>query len=293
MEVGLFSIGVARTADPDIIGQIARTADDMGFASLWAPEHMVLFTQDAYTSRYPYNESGKIGISDVDLLDPFTALAFAAAHTSRIKLATGICLVPQRHPSLPPSSSPAWTGSRKAGCSLVLALAGSERNCERWGFLRSVARSARVNTSRLCACCGPRMHHPFRESFAPFRRCNRFPNRSRAARIPRSSSGAIRRQPCAGLPEVGDGWLGFHLSPEEVAPLVQRLYQYAVEAGRHGDERFIGVVAPGQVTPEGLQQYRDAGVRHLVVRLPTVAPERLETALGELRERLVVPAQAL
>ena len=61
----------------------------------------------------------------------------------------------------------------------------------------------------------------------------------------------------------------------------------------HGDERFIGVVAPGQVTPEGLQHYRDAGVRHLVVRLPTVAPERLETALGELRERLVVPAQAL
>lgn len=93
--------------------------------------------------------------------------------------------------------------------------------------------------------------------------------------------------------EVGDGWLGFHLSPEEVAPLVQRLYQYAVEAGRHGDERFIGVVAPGQVTPEGLHQYRDAGVRHLVVRLPTVAPERLETALGELRERRVVPVQAL
>ena len=35
MEVGVFAIGMTWTADPDIIGQIARTVDDLGFASLW------------------------------------------------------------------------------------------------------------------------------------------------------------------------------------------------------------------------------------------------------------------
>src|SRR5262245_14410322 len=100
MDIGLFFFGASRTTDPDMIGQIARTADDLGFASLWAPEHVVFFAQEHYTSRSPYTESGKISstTADADLLDPFTALAFAAAQTSRIKLATGICLVPLRNP---------------------------------------------------------------------------------------------------------------------------------------------------------------------------------------------------
>ena len=292
MEVGLFSIGVARTADPDIIGLIARTADDMGFASLWAPEHMVLFTQDAYTSRYPYNESGKIGISDVDLLDPFTALAFAAAHTSRIKLATGICLVPQRHPLI----------TAKLVASLDRLSKGRLLFGVGIGWLREELRALGIpperRAQRTCEyleamrVLWTQDAPSFQGEFCAFPPVQSFPKPVQQPHPPIIFGGhtapALRR-----AAEVGDGWLGFHLSPEEVAPLVQRLYQYAVEAGRHGDERFIGVVAPGQVTPEGLQQYRDAGVRHLVVRLPTVAPERLETALGELRERLVVPAQAL
>ena len=53
MEVGLFSIGVGRTSDPDMIAHVARQADDVGFASLWAPEHTVLFDDADYTSRYP------------------------------------------------------------------------------------------------------------------------------------------------------------------------------------------------------------------------------------------------
>ena len=32
------------------------------------------------------------------LLDPFSALTFIAAHTERVRLGTGICLVPQRQP---------------------------------------------------------------------------------------------------------------------------------------------------------------------------------------------------
>jgi alkanesulfonate monooxygenase SsuD/methylene tetrahydromethanopterin reductase-like flavin-dependent oxidoreductase (luciferase family) len=60
VEVGLFSIGVGRTSDPDIIAHVARKADDVGFASLWAPEHTVLFDDADYTSRYPYNDTGRI-----------------------------------------------------------------------------------------------------------------------------------------------------------------------------------------------------------------------------------------
>jgi alkanesulfonate monooxygenase SsuD/methylene tetrahydromethanopterin reductase-like flavin-dependent oxidoreductase (luciferase family) len=50
MEVGLFAIGIGRTADPDVIAHIARKADDIGFASLWAPEDMVLFDESVGVS---------------------------------------------------------------------------------------------------------------------------------------------------------------------------------------------------------------------------------------------------
>jgi alkanesulfonate monooxygenase SsuD/methylene tetrahydromethanopterin reductase-like flavin-dependent oxidoreductase (luciferase family) len=49
--IGLFAIGIGRTADPEAIAQIAGKADEIGFASLWAPEHIVLFDEADYTSR--------------------------------------------------------------------------------------------------------------------------------------------------------------------------------------------------------------------------------------------------
>ena len=52
---------------------LLRDARGMKLVALWAPEHVVLFAQDRYTSRYPYNASGKMSpaTTDADLLDPF------------------------------------------------------------------------------------------------------------------------------------------------------------------------------------------------------------------------------
>jgi probable F420-dependent oxidoreductase len=60
-------------------------------------EHVVMF--DEYASQYPYAADGRFpGGGDTGLLEPLTALAYLAAVTDRIRLGTGICLVPQRNP---------------------------------------------------------------------------------------------------------------------------------------------------------------------------------------------------
>lgn len=292
MEIGLFSIGLARAADPDIIGQIARTADDMGFASLWAVEHVVLFAPDRYASRYPYNESGRIPIAHADILDPFAALAFAAAHTSRIKLGTGICLVPQRNPLI----------TAKLVASLDRLSKGRFLFGVGVGWLTEEFRALGIpperRAQRTCEyleamrVLWTQNAPAFQGEFCAFPPVQSLPKPVQKPHPPIIFGGqttpALRR-----AAEVGDGWLGFNLSPEETAPLVRRLCQYAAAAGRNVDQLFIGVVATVPVTREGLQQYRDAGVRHLVVQPPSVVPEHIETALEELRERLVVPAQSL
>ena len=82
--------------EPAYIAAAAQHVEELGFYGFWVPEHVLFFP--AYESRYPYTEDGRIAGDPRSLLDPFSALTFVAAHTSKIRLCTGICLVPQRNP---------------------------------------------------------------------------------------------------------------------------------------------------------------------------------------------------
>ena len=73
---------------------LAREAEARGFESIWFPEHSHIPT----SRETPYPGGGDLPKMYYDALDPFVALASAAAVTTKIKLATGICLVVQRDP---------------------------------------------------------------------------------------------------------------------------------------------------------------------------------------------------
>ena len=97
MKTGLFAPLANPAATPGYLRTLGRAAEERGFDSIWLAEHVVLF--DDYDSRYPYGDNGRIPVRDGSgILDPFEALSFLAAVTDRIRLGTGICLVPQRNP---------------------------------------------------------------------------------------------------------------------------------------------------------------------------------------------------
>jgi alkanesulfonate monooxygenase SsuD/methylene tetrahydromethanopterin reductase-like flavin-dependent oxidoreductase (luciferase family) len=97
IKVGLHVLGVGTGSKPDVMGAVAQRADELGFATLWCGEHVVMVDEPG--SRYPYADDGKIAVApDSDWLDPLLALTFAAALTSRITLATGILLLPEHNP---------------------------------------------------------------------------------------------------------------------------------------------------------------------------------------------------
>src|SRR5450631_4896525 len=77
------------SARPDDLVTAARAAEAAGFESLWAGEHVVL--------PDPQVPPSPMGPQD-PALDPLVALTWAAAHTSRLRLATGIVILPQRNP---------------------------------------------------------------------------------------------------------------------------------------------------------------------------------------------------
>jgi probable F420-dependent oxidoreductase len=95
MNIGVSIPLPAYLVDP---GLMARKAEELGFESFWCAEHP--FMPVRTTSRFPGSADGLIPETYAHFVDPFIALARASGTTSRIKLGTGIVLVPERHPLL-------------------------------------------------------------------------------------------------------------------------------------------------------------------------------------------------
>jgi len=89
MKMGLFGIGSGPCGDATVARDVARAAEAAGFESLWTGEHVVLPDPQAPPSPAP---------PDFPMLHPSTILAFLAGVTERVKLGTGIVLLPQRNP---------------------------------------------------------------------------------------------------------------------------------------------------------------------------------------------------
>jgi probable F420-dependent oxidoreductase len=91
VKLGLFGINFAACAQPETAVRVARAAEAAGFDSVWTGEHVVLPDPQVPPSPSP---------PQTPFLDPAVALAWVAAHTTRLRLATGIVILPQRNPVL-------------------------------------------------------------------------------------------------------------------------------------------------------------------------------------------------
>jgi len=92
MKIGFFSVGIGPTAEPQLLRTIATAAERLGFATLWAPEHVVLVEQ--YASKYPYSSGEFPAPSDIPIADPFTTLAYVAPAPARSAWAPGSAWFP-------------------------------------------------------------------------------------------------------------------------------------------------------------------------------------------------------
>jgi len=98
MKFGMMFANVGDYATPSAAIEFAQLCEDIGIESLWAVEHTVV--PKNYASTYPYSADGKMagGQDDFVLPDPLIWLAYVAAATTKIKLATGVLILPQHNP---------------------------------------------------------------------------------------------------------------------------------------------------------------------------------------------------
>jgi len=97
MKFGISFANVGPFVEGEGAARLAGAAEAAGFDSLWTVEHVLY--PEGYESAYPYAPDGRMpGSGSNPIPDPLVWLAYAAAVTSTIGLATGISLLPERHP---------------------------------------------------------------------------------------------------------------------------------------------------------------------------------------------------
>ena len=251
------------------VGAMARKAEELGFESFWCAEHP--FIPVKTTSRFAGAADGVIPESYSHFIDPFVALARASGATSRIKLGTGIVLVPERHPLLlakEVSTLDLFSGGRflfGIGAGWLreeTEIMGGDFD-HRWTQTRESILAMKELWTKAEAEFPGRYY-----DFPPVRS---YPKPAQKPHPPVLLGGDAKNV----LQRVvawGNGWLPIGVTPERVRESRATLDRLAKEAGR--DPSAISISVLGQTTDRDLiGRLHEAGATRVVVRPATSRSE--------------------
>jgi len=293
MKIGLIGAGVGPAAEPEVLALMAQTAEQCGFHSLWAPEHVVLV--DQYASKYPYSTDGRFGLpTQMDLLDPLSALTFAAAHSKRIRLGTGICLLPEHNPVVLAKVVAGLDKLSKGRFDFGVGIGWLAEEFTAVGVPWERRADRTREYLRAMKLLWTEDQPEFAGEFCRFPKVRMHPKPVQKPHPPiifgGESNPALKR-----VSEVGDGWFGFNTSPEEARVRIGRIKQYAQAAGR-GAVKLSFAVSPGmgmEIEVDALKRYRDAGADQVIVGAFGENGKAIQAEIERLAEKLVVPSTKL
>jgi probable F420-dependent oxidoreductase len=266
MNVGVSVPLPAYWVDP---GVMARKAEELGFESFFCAEHP--FMPVKTTSRFAGAADGVIPETYAHFVDPFVALARASGMTTRIKLATGIVLVPERHPLLlakEVSTLDLFSGGRflfGIGAGWLkeeTEIMGGDFE-HRWTQTRESILAMKELWTKPEA--------EFHGKYYDFPPVKSNPKPAQKPHPPVLLGGGARNV-LQRVAAWGDGWLPNRITPEQVRESRITLDNLAKDAGR--DPATLTISVFGQPPDRDLiRRYIDAGAHRVIVRPDAVKTE--------------------
>ncbi len=292
MQIGLFAPLGNPFATPDYLRALGPAAEDRGFHSIWVAEHVVLF--DDYRSKYPYSADGRIPAGGENgILEPFTSLAFLASNTERIRLGTGICLVPQRNPvyTAKEAANVDWVSGGRLDLGVGVGWLAEEFAAVAVPFERRGARCREYLEVMKRLWCDPVSQH--RGEFYTLPAFRQYPKPVQRPHPPihfgGESDAALRR-----VADLGQGWYGYDLEPGDAKARIGDLTRLLEACGRRRADVTISV-CPYLRAPslDLVERYRDAGVDQVIVFAVAGNADGLRASLDTLAKQIVEPAARL
>jgi probable F420-dependent oxidoreductase len=281
MKLGIIFANAGPFGEPEGLVHLARTAEAVGFESLWTVEHVVV--PKGYASRYPYSPSGRMpGPEEASIPDPFVWLAYAAAVTERIRLATGVLILPQRHPLYVAKEAATLDRLSRGRAILGVGIGWLEEEFRALGvpFAERVERTEEaIAALRGLWSDGPAQHAGRHYRWAALESNPKPVQRPGVPiHVGGHAPGAARR-----AARLGDGFF-----PARADALPELLRELREECGRIGrDPREIEISAGGPPSLDEAKRLRDLGVARFVVAPPAFAPDELQKALERIGDQIL------
>ncbi|HTT75624.1 MAG TPA: TIGR03619 family F420-dependent LLM class oxidoreductase [Candidatus Binataceae bacterium] len=262
MKVGVLAFLTEYSGNP---GAIAREAEKIGFESFWVAEHLVL--PASYATYYPRSSDGKVPEFYGYLIDPFVALAMAATTTSKIKLGTGICLLPERN--VIETAKAAASIDHFSNGRLILGVGAGWFPEEarimgvdftkRWKHLRESVEALRVLWTKDVAS--------YEGEIIKFPPVKLGPKPAQKPAPPILIGAHDPKYALKRVARYGDGWCPGGLSPEKARECIPQIKKMAKEEyGRDPEKLEFGVLVMGAApTAVTLKRYREAGISRVVM----------------------------
>jgi probable F420-dependent oxidoreductase len=283
INIGLFVFATSTTLDPAVL---ARHAEELGFESFWVPEHPIIPVHT--TSPYRGAADGVIPDPYLRILDPFVALARASAVTQRIKLGTGICLVPEHNPLL--LAKEVATLDHLSGGRFIFGIGAGWLKEEteimggdfphRWTQTKEAILAMKELWTRDEA--------EYHGTYYDFPAVRSFPKPAQKPHPPIFLGGTARHA-FKRVVEWGDGWMPNRISADDIRRGRAALSELAQHAGR--DPRSIEVLAFGFgdefKSRAAIEELEEAGASRVTLWLNQTAGEAALTEMDEIARQVL------
>src|SRR5262245_39314142 len=282
MKFGLFGINFGPCAAPAAAKRVAQAAEATGFESLWTGEHVVLPDPQVPPSPLP---------PEVPMLDPAVALTFLAAHTTTIRLGTGIIILPQRNPLVLAkelASLDVVSGGRLI-FGIGVGYLKAEFDALGIPFTSKGARTEEYLRAMVAIWTEEQPH--FTGRFASFRGVQAYPRPVQKPH-PEIVFGGHTPEAFRRAAQHARGWYGFALDHQQTAAAIDGLRSACDALGRRFDDLEISVTPRPErdraVLDSGAaRRFAELGVHRLIVFPRTRDEAGLLGAVREIGANLI------
>jgi probable F420-dependent oxidoreductase len=271
MKIGIFAAFVSPIATPQVLADLGRRCEEAGIESIWMGEHVVLFDQMEFP--YPGSKDGRVPVPPGGgILDMVSTFGFLAAATKKIRLGSGICLVPQRNPvyTAKEFATLDWLSGGRVDFGIGVGWCKEEVIACGYGWEDRGQRCDEFLALIRAFWTEPVI--TFRGKYVSVSEARMDPKPVQKPHIPIIVGGhtaaAMRR-----AARFGSGWYGFALDPGATRAPLGRLDDELAATGRKRGAGFEVIITPPyDVNPAMIAAYAEMGVDRVVIQLGRQRP---------------------
>ncbi len=257
------------------IDELARAAEDRGFESLWVPEHTHIPT----SRRTPYPAGTELPKEYSHTLDPFVALAAAAAVTNKLKIGTAICLVVERDPIVLAKEVASLDLLSNGRFLFGVGVGWNAEEMENHGTNFKTRRSLMKERIEAMKAMWTQEEPQYHGRFVNFDPIWSYPKPVQKPHPPILMGGQGTKALRAVI-EYCDGWMPIPARIENLAAQITDLRRQAEQAGR--DPKGISItIFWGRTDKASIEQYESAGAERVIFLLPPASRDAVMPKIDE------------